>query len=273
MASPFPGMDPYLESPRYFPDLHGGLIFAIKQLLQPALPEAYYAQSDQYVWLETSRRPVEPDVNLMRERRKPIRKDRRPRKGGVAVAEPEASPPVIIAVETIEELEQVQRFLGIYERKRTQDRLVATIKVVSPANKTPSRPGFEKYREKQREVLASQAHLIEIDLLRKGTHVTSVPRDIARARAGSYDYHVSIHRFDRPNEFFVYPIPLEERLPIIAIPLLPGDPDVRLDLQAAFNQAYEAGPYRKRIRYGEDPIRPALRPEQAGRAKLISKTR
>ena len=63
----------------------------------------------------------------------------------------------------------------------------------------------------------------------------------------------------------------EERLPILAIPLLPGDPDVRLDLQAAFNQAYDAGPYRKRIRYGEDSIRPSLRPEQAGWAKSITK--
>jgi Protein of unknown function (DUF4058) len=56
MPSPFPGMDPYLESPWFFPDLHDGLIFAIKERLQPSLPEMYYAQSGQNVWLETSRR-------------------------------------------------------------------------------------------------------------------------------------------------------------------------------------------------------------------------
>jgi Protein of unknown function (DUF4058) len=275
MPSPFPGMDPYLESPRLFPDLHDSLIIFIKQELQDRLPEAYYAQSGQYVWLESSRRSVEPDVNVMSERRerKPRRRVASP--GAVAIAEAEtrleASRPVIIAVETVEHDEHVERFVEIRERRSGQDRLVATIEVVSPANKTPSHPGFDKYRDKQREVLAAQAHLVEIDLLRKGTHVTAVPRANARAEAGPYDYHVSIHRFDRPNDYFVYPTRLEERLPVIAIPLLPGDPEVLLDLQAAFNRAYDAGPYRKRIRYGEDPIRPALRPEQAQWAKTIMK--
>ena len=62
-------MDPYLESPRFFPDLHAGLIFAMKEDLQGRLSQAYYAQSGQRVWLEVSQRYVEPDVNVMRERR------------------------------------------------------------------------------------------------------------------------------------------------------------------------------------------------------------
>jgi hypothetical protein len=266
-------MDPYLESPRFFPDLHGSLITFIKLELQGRLPESYYAQSDQYIWLETSQRSVEPDVNVMSERRERKPRRRRTGRGGVAVADPEveASRSVIITVETIEHDEHVERFVEIYQKKGSQDRLVATIEVVSPANKTPSHPGFEKYRDKQREVQAAQAHLIEIDLLRKGTHVTAVPRDIARAKAGPFDYHVSVHRFDRPRDFFVYPILLEEDLPVLAIPLLPGDPDVLLDLQAAFDRAYDAGPYRKRILYGEDPIRPPLRPEQAEWARSILK--
>jgi hypothetical protein len=267
-------MDPYLESPRLFPGLHSGLIFAIKELLQPSLPEKYYAESDQYVWLETSHRYIEPDVNVMSGRRGRKPRRRRAGQGAVAVAELEASQPVVIAVETVEEDEHVERFLEIRELRRGgRDRLVATIEVVSPANKTPGHTGFDKYREKQREVLAAQAHLIEIDLLRKGTHVTAVPRDLAREEAGPFDYHVSVHRFDRPKDYFFYPIRLEQRLPAIMIPLLPGDPEVLLDLQAAFNRAYDAGPYRKRIRYGEDPIKPPLRPEQAQWAKALMKRR
>ncbi len=50
---------------------------------------------------------------------------------------------------------------------------------------------------------------------------------------------------------------------MIAIPLLPGDPEVLLDLQSAFTRTYDTGPFRKAIRYGEDPIKPRLRPEQA----------
>jgi hypothetical protein len=270
-------MDPYLESPWLFPDLHGSLIIFIKQELQARLPETYYAQSGQNVWLETSRRYVQPDVNVMSERHAHRPRRRRTGRGGVAVAEAEtgleASPPVIIGVEVVEHDEHIERFVEIYEKRSSQDRLVATIEVVSSANKTPGNPGYEQYLDKQREVLAAQAHLVEIDLLRKGTHVTAVPRDIARDKAGPFDYHVSIHRYDRPNDYFVYPIRLEQRLPVIAIPLLPGDREVLLDLKAAFDRAYDAGPYRKRIRYGEDPIKPALRPEQAEWARSIVKPR
>lgn len=45
------------------------------------------------------------------------------------------------------------------------------------------------------------------------------------------------------------------------MPLLPGDPDVPIDLQAVFDRSYDTGPYRRRIRYaGTAPI-PPLRPE------------
>jgi hypothetical protein len=269
-------MDPYLEHPRFFPDLPDGLIFMMKELLQPALPPAYYAQGGQHVWLETSQRYIEPDVNVMRERdeRKPRRRRGR---GGVAVAEPEAETelgvgrPVIITVETVEHDEHIERFLEIHGRWSGEDRLIATIEVVSPSNKTPGQEGYDKYRARQREVRAGRAHLIEIDLLRSGTHAMAVPCDIAREKAGPFDYHVSVHRFDQPKNYLVYPIRLGQRLPVITIPLLPEDPAVLLDLRVAFDRAYDAGPYRKRIRYGDDPIDPPLRPEQAEWVKTILK--
>ena len=93
------------------------------------------------------------------------------------------------------------------------------------------------------------------------------------AKAGPFDYHVSIHRFDRPKDFFVYPISLQNRLPVIPIPLLPGDPDTTLDLQAVLDHAYDFGPYLKEVAYGEDPIIPPLTAEQAGWAAVRLKQR
>jgi hypothetical protein len=66
------------------------------------------------------------------------------------------------------------------------------------------------------------------------------------------------HRFDDRETFFVYPSRLEERLPPIDIPLLPGDPSVTLDLQAVFERCYDAVPYLREIRYGEDELIPPL---------------
>ncbi len=64
------------------------------------------------------------------------------------------------------------------------------------------------------------------------------------------------------NDFFVYPIRLEQRLPGVSIPLLPGDADVPLSIQSVFDRAYDEGPYFRVVRYGEAPIIPPLRAEQ-----------
>jgi hypothetical protein len=130
-------------------------------------------------------------------------------------------------------------------------------------NKTPGEHGRDLYRRKQRELLASQVHLVEIDFLRGGEHTTAVPLDLAEGACGAFDYHVSVHPFDDFETFFVYPIRLADRLPAIAIPLLPGDPSVTLDLQSVLDRCYDAGPYAREIRYGEDPVIPPLQPDQA----------
>ena len=275
MPSPFPGMDPYLESRDWFPDLHGSLITHLKGSLQRSLPRFYYAQSNYRFWLEYSRRYAEPDVEVVQAAKKPRGRSR----GGVAVAKLQTRGPLVVTVETIEHGPFKQSFLEIRRRHGEQVRLVTAIEILSPSNKKVGHESREQYIEKQREVLGSDAHLVEIDLLRGGSHTAAVPRNLVEARAGDFDYLVSVHRFDRPNDFFVYPISMTQRLPQIAIPLLPDDPDVPLDMQAAFDRAYDDGPYRREIEYGKDRIVPRLdseagrlgrRPAQAAKAPRVN---
>jgi len=269
MPSPFPGMDPYLESLDWFPDLHDSLITFVKGTLQQRLPEFYYAQSSQRVWLEYSQRYVEPDLEVVRSGQEARRRG----SGGIAVAQPLPAEPLVVSVETIEHGPFEESFVEIRRRKGKDVRLVASIEVLSLSNKSPGNPGREKYLSMQREIVQSQSHLVEIDLLRGGIHTTAVSREVAVAKAGPFDYHVSIHRFDRPKDFFVYPISLQNRLPVIPIPLLPGDPDTTLDLQAVLDQAYDFSPYLKEVAYGEDPIIPPLTAEQAEWAAVRLKQR
>jgi hypothetical protein len=72
------------------------------------------------------------------------------------------------------------------------------------------------------------------------------------AELGPWRYVVAVTRF-LPSQREVYPIPLEQRLPRIKIPLAAKDPDVVLDLQAAFERTWEAGPYPELLRYHEPP--------------------
>ncbi len=260
MPSPFPGMDPYLESPDWFPDLHDNLIVFMKGALQRSLPKTYYAQSSQRVWLEYTQRHIEPDVEIVQSTSK-----RRKRRGGdlAVLTEPQEGGPLVVMVETIEHGPFKQTFLEVRRRRGKEVQIVTSIEVLSPSNKKTGHPGREKYVEKQIKTLESETHLVEIDLLRGGTHTLAVPRDLVKAQAGEFDYLISIHRFNRPKEFVVYPIAMTQGLPKIGIPLLPGDPDVPLDLQDAFDRSYAFGPYDREIEYGKDPIVPRLKPEQA----------
>ena len=262
MPSPFPGMDPYLERPPYFSDLHDQFIANLSAALQGRLPDPYFATISQRVWVEVSARSIGPDVEIVR-RREP----ERGASGGVALLEAPRSRPVIV---TVPHDEFRETFVEIRVRQGDDggERIVTAIEVLSPGNKTPWEHGRDLYLKKQRELLESRTHLIEIDLLRGGAHATAVPLGLLLEAAGAFDYHVSIHRFD---DFLVYPIRLEERLPEIVVPLLPGDPDVPIDLQAVFDRAYDAGPYRRRVRYAEaDPILP-LRPDRVEWAAEILK--
>jgi hypothetical protein len=271
MPSPFPGMDPYLERLRWFRGLHNNLITIIQEALQPLLPAPYFALTGELIWMEGSERRVEPDVDVLRP--SPVR----PREvmeggeeGGVAplVSETEAEP-VVVMVPQSPEQERTEPYLEIYARRDGEDRLVTSIKILSASNKTLGSEGRQKYLEKQQEILSGQVNLVEIDLLRGGAHTSAVPHWLARDKAGPFDYHVSVRRFDRPGEFLVYPIPLPRQLPLIRIPLLPGDPAIPIRLQAVFQHAYDAGPYRRAVRYSQDPIDPALTPAQAAWAAQL----
>jgi len=179
--------------------------------------------------------------------------------------------PVLIRVVTTEHGPFKESYLEVRRREGKKTRVVTSIEVLSPSNKAKGNPGRELYLAKQKTALSGETHLVEIDLLRSGTHTSAVPKELAEAKAGPFDYHVSIHRFDRLNDYLIYPIRMEERLPAIAIPLLPGDPDVSLDLQVAFDRAYDAGPYPREIDYSRDRVRPRLRPEQSAWAEKLIK--
>lgn len=251
MPSPFPGMDPYLERRDLFPDLHGSLIFCLKEHMQPLLPEPYYASSSRRTWVEVSERFVEPDVHVVIPRDTLIPRQ----ESDTAAAVAERAEPVLVRVEH-DEWREV--YLDIFIGPRRERRLVTSIEVLSPSNKLPGNKGRELYLQKQQEVLGSRTHLIEIDLLRYGTHTTAVPIDWLRHQVGTFDYHVCCHHFDVPKDFHVYPIRLEQSLPLINVPLLPGDGSVEVDLQAVFNRAYDAGPYRREIDYEHESPDPPL---------------
>jgi len=256
MAMIFPGMDPYLEDPRLWPGVHSRVVVYLADQLQSRLGPRYVAAVEERVFVEGPDREVVPDAWL---RKGQDRKD----SGATAVAEIDVA--TRVHIEGLEVHESYIEILDLQSGKR----VVTVIEVVSPANKFPGK-GRESYEDKQREVLQSTTHLVEIDLLRAGQHVVAVPE--WRIRGGEpYDYLVCVNRAEGLRDWYeVYSRRLRERLPRIGVPLAAGDPDVPLDVQAGIAQVYDAGAYRHRINYGA-PCRPPLSEEDQAWANELVK--
>lgn len=239
MPSPFPGMDPYIERSTIWPDFHDCLIAAIRGALQPLLRPKYAALAQDRLYLISPDRPIYPDVAIIESRQPSWRE----RTESVAVLESEAP-----AVFTLDEEEIREPFIEIIEANG--GRVVTAIEVLSPTNKDLLE-GQDAYERKREEYWDSGTNLIEIDLLRAGRTVVRVAK-YKLDRLRPWDYLVAVSR-RRPGQQEVYAIPLERRLPRVSIPLLKGDPDVVLELQAAFDRCWDEGPYPGLSRYDEPP--------------------
>ncbi len=262
MPSPFPGMDPYLENPATWSDLHQSLITYIRDALQPELRPNYLARIGERVYVAETGRNIYPDVTLLG---RPMR-ERRPESAGAVAAptaEAEVSPVVVREPFTLMLLSGEHREPYLEIIHSTGREVVTVIEVLSPANKTPG-VGYEQYRKKQSEVLRSRAHLAEIDLLSQGLFVLAFdsdggkrPDDVPRSR-----YLISVSRAPDRTVFDLYPLILPEPLPTFRIPLRAPDPDVLLNLQAVFDKCYENGRYADVTDYTQPPPVPLSLDEQ-----------
>ncbi len=249
MDYPFPGMDPYLEHPVLWEGVHARLIVAIANQLQPKIDPRYVASIEERVFIEGPQRRI-PDVWIQRLR---DQEDT----ATLVEADPgtELDTALIVEVENLEIHEARVEILDAYNEMK----LVALIEVVSPANKAAG-PGRVSYKAKQQQTLARDCHLVEIDLMRRGRHVASIPQwRIKELKAKPFDYLCCVSRWPLRNRFELYPLKPRQRLPRLRVPLAEGDPDTKLDLQAALEQVYVDGRYHRRIRYSQE-CKPRLRP-------------
>jgi hypothetical protein len=252
MPSPFPGMDPYLEDPRHWPDVHHNLVSGSQGLLSAQLRPKYMVRVEERVYVTN-----DADETIKPQLRIPVIEvvrsqgwEETPFSPRVEISQLEVIEPVVAITWFEEEIHEA--FLKVIDVK-TRD-VVTFIEILSPANKVPRSAGRKSFEKKRRAVMRSPSHWVEIDLLR-GKRMVRVPKKVG---PHSYVVHVS-NEDDRPQGL-LYPIRLSQRLPVIRIPLKPGDPDAQLDLQAVLDAAYDRVGYDTEIDYRAEP-RPALKPE------------
>jgi len=241
MPSPFPGMDPYLENPGLWPDVHARLISVIGEVLGAALRPKYLVRIEERVYLSDDGDPgrigLIPDVSVAI-----APGDSSHERGtAAAVAEP------IVELTLIEE-EVTERFLQVIDR---EDRaVVAVIEILSPANKLAGSQGLASFSRKRREIMGSQTHWVEIDLLRGG-----ISPGFRRGHE-PHEYMVHVSPVSLRPRGFLWPIRLTQALPTVRIPLRPEDQDADLNLQTILDTVYDRAGYDLELDYRTEPTPP-----------------
>lgn len=159
--------------------------------------------------------------------------------------------------------ENDQRLLSCEARERSLEilevqskRVITVIETLSPGNKRRNGPGAKEYLNHRQEVLSSDAHLVELDLLRRGAH----PVENSGSPEPVGDYRAVISRANRRPRLAVYAWPLMHPLPTIPIPLSGPDEHVELDLQRTFTTVYDRAAYALSLNYTAE-LDPPLRDE------------
>ena len=251
MPSPFPGMDPYIESSGGWGDFHTCLIAAIRGKLNAILPRRYRARVDVFVFIHVPARPsrkrrrVEPDAYV-------VNKGKGPGSAAVAVFSPPSATITLPAVR-----KKHKSVLVIDTRK---DRVVTAIEILSPSNKGEDRPA---YLSKRAEYLGSGVNVVEVDLLRGGRRL---PLGSPPTAVG--DYYIMVSRSWELPRANLWSLTVRNPLPQVPIPLAEDQPDVHLPLRACIDRAYDEGSYDTELD-NDEPVTPRLNKQDAAWARKL----
>ena len=240
-------MDPYLEGYLWV-DVHNALANKIRQQLAPKIQPSYTVRLEVYLVQDTAPESeigiLYPDVEVLRQKStllSPIRSPL-PMESGNLLVNPA---PLILPLMPLVEV----RIASVEIRDPASNTLVTSIEILSSVNKRE--PGITPYRQKRQRLYNANVHLIEIDLLQRGT------RPFAHPRLPVVPYLVTLTRA-QAKEVEVWPILLKDALPIIPVPLRSPDVDVPLDLASALRDIYDEAFYNLSIDYREPPPKPVL---------------
>src|SRR5581483_8226803 len=234
----------YLESPAIWPDVHTNLITEIQANLNPNLRPHYVARVELRVYIsdddDPGREALVPDVRV----------ETRPRQKGAK--KPKAEPALVLTepliVPTLMDEEIEEAFLKIIHVE--SQAVVTVIEVLSPTNKIRGSRGRASFMAKRHEIMNSEVHWVEIDLLRGGVpSVTDPPLRPSH-------YRILISRADQRTRTRFWPISVRHPLPVIGIPLRDKEPEVSLDLGAVFRAVYDRAAYDASVDYRKDPKPP-----------------
>lgn len=245
MASPLPGMNPFIEQPQLWAEFHSRMIVAIADALDDLLSRTYRVAVETRVYLSQDEEQVLigiPDVTVTASTLLP---DPTPLPNPTPLPSPTSRLNTAVADPLTVELPLLQavqeRYLEIREGSTGQ--VITTLELLSPKNKK-SGEGRDAYVHKRQQILTSATHLVEIDLLRGG-----VPLPL-RGNVQS-DYRILVSRSDDRPQAQLYAFDLRQAIPAMAIPLRRGEVEPILQLQPLLHRVYDRARFELAIDYDQ----------------------
>lgn len=252
MPSPFPGMDPHLEHPDLWPDVHNRLIAALGDDLSPVLRPRYYVALEERTYLEEPPELVlvgRPDFAVVTA-------------GGEAAPPPEpARGAQIVEVELPVAVPVRETYLEV--RGVPDGDVVTVIELLSPANKRPG-TGRRLYLDKRALVLSTRTSLVEIDLLRAGERMPAAGRFV------SSDYCILVSRGWRRPKAELVAFGVRDPIPPFSMPLRREEQEPAVDLGKVLGGVYDRASYDLRMDYRREPVPPLLGGNAAWAARLLA---
>lgn len=244
MPTPFPGMDPYLERPGVWEEVHTRLIVAMADTLGPQVRPRYRVGIEQRTYLAVLT-PAEyilvgkPDVLV-------VAQPQLSQSGHTAATVVDSTPHV--AYLPMPE-EVVEHYLVV--RDVVTGEAVTVMELLSPTNKL-TRDGRRQYMRKRRHILGSATHYIEIDLLRAEE---PFPFTVQNGH-GQSDYRMLISRAPERPQAAVYLFTVRDPIPDMPVPLHAGDPEPAVPLNRLVHEVYDRAGYDLLLDYHQAPPPP-----------------
>lgn len=253
MPTPFPGMDPYLERPNLWTNVHNSLITALRDFLAPQLRPRYFVAVQERAYLDEPggigfvNVPDAAVVGPYRSAPVQVREQ-------TFVAESPLTidlPMPVRVRETYLEIQEIGEDAAVgttLNGEQTSDRVITLLEILSPWNKRPGK-GRREYLHKRGKILNSFTNLVEIDLLRSGERMNPVS-------TLHYDYSILVSRAATRPRAALYAFTVRQPIPAFHLPLQVEDEEPLVDVNELLHALYDRAGYDLRINYRSEPIPP-----------------
>ncbi|MEO0539376.1 MAG: DUF4058 family protein [Cyanobacteria bacterium P01_A01_bin.105] len=258
MPSPLPGMDPYLEHPRSWPNFHHRLISAIAIELGPQLRPKYRVVVKEAIYQTEGQDSIlvgVPDVTVQRARQQKSGQVQTLSAAGVTVAQPiwvDLPMPEVVR----------QGYLEIREVATSE--VVTVIEVLSPTNKRPGE-GRRTYEAKRQVIFASATNLVEIDLLRQWPSIFQLPEQLKT------HYRILVSASAQRPQASLYAFNLPDPIPAFPLPLRETESEPIINLQSLLSDIYDQSGYDLVLDYTEPPVPPLAKMDSEWLAAWLAK--